>query len=1306
VAFVKLRQRQKKAVIMRIAHILAALFLVFIFSNCGKSAGKQSDKTPIFTSFRDIPGVTADEIMAIEALQREYNSFVYGMNPTTETFVDRFNHDQISGFSTLFCEWLSGLFGIPFTPTLYNWGDLLAGLESGEIDFTGDLMATPERRKTFFMTDPIVERSLRAFRIEGELPLSVIAQSRPLRFAFLENSAAFAPVSEVVEYPFEGVFVSDFPSAYELLKNGSADAFLVMGISSAAFDDYGNVTSELFFPPVFNSASLSTRNPRFSPLIGVVQKALQQDSVRHHLAALYKIGKNDFRRHSLFMRLTEDELKYLQNKTVVKFAAEVDNYPVSFFNNHENTWQGVAHDVLDELEDITGLKFEIANDTNVNWSILLNMLERGDVAMITELVWTDERAGRFLWPHTAIMEDRAMLMSKIEYPDIDISEIQNIRIGVNRSTVYAELFKRWFPNHAGFMEYNNLQDVIDALERGEVDLMMGRTNQFLNIINYQELFGYKINTTFNNYFKTVLGFNKDEDTLCSIIDKTLTFIDTDSISLDWSYKAFDYRYKLIEAQLPWLFGAVVLFLVILGLILVLFYRKRNEGKRLTKLVAEKTSTLMAILDATPDLIFFKDYELRHTECNKSLEKHLNIRKADIIGKNDAEAFDFPLYLMEHFAAKDRKVLAEKQISIVEEIIPSPDGQAKLFETIKSPIIDNGKVIGLVGISRDITQRKAAEEEARKASESKSQFLANMSHEIRTPMNAILGITEIVLQNETLSPTIKEELGKIASSGELLLNIINDILDLSKIEAGKLELSASTYDMARLINDTVSLNMMRIGSKPVEFKLSVAENIPATLFGDKLRIKQVLNNLLSNAFKYTSKGEVKLSFSVEAGDGDDVILVCGVSDTGIGMSKEQLDKLFSEYTRFNRGADRTTEGTGLGLNITSNLLSLMNGGISVESEPDKGSVFAVRLPQRRIGSGILGKETAEKLEKFEMSGSGLLTETKVVYESMSYGSVLIVDDVESNLYVAKGLLAVYDLSIDTAVSGFEAINKIKNGKVYDILFMDHMMPKMDGIEATQKIRGLGYTAPIVALTANAIVGQSDIFLQNGFDAFIPKPIDVRQLNVLLKKFIRDKQPPEVIAAANRQKGAYAHDEGVAVPISSKLAETFIKDASKSIKTLEGIYEKRDAYDDEDIRLYTINVHAMKSALLNVGEKELSELAFKLEQSGRAKDTAVMTSETPGFLDKLRATIERFTSKQEDDGKTADEDTGYLREKLLMIIQACEGYERKIAKDAIVELRQKEWSRATREMLGTMAENLLNGDFEEVANIAKKVINPLE
>jgi CheY-like chemotaxis protein len=260
----------------------------------------------------------------------------------------------------------------------------------------------------------------------------------------------------------------------------------------------------------------------------------------------------------------------------------------------------------------------------------------------------------------------------------------------------------------------------------------------------------------------------------------------------------------------------------------------------------------------------------------------------------------------------------------------------------------------------------------------------------------------------------------------------------------------------------------------------------------------------------------------------------------------------------------------------------------------------------------------------------MKKAKIIRKPMPYGKVLIVDDVESNLYVAKGLMAPYELKIDTAVSGFEVIEKIKNGNIYDVIFMDHMMPIMDGIETTKIIRRMEYKEPIVALTANALTGQMEIFLENGFDGFISKPIDLRQLNASLNKFVRDKHPPEEIEAALLQRDAveqnkdtlFFSEKGADNYIDPELINIFTRDAEKAIFELEALYEKRNAWSDDDIQMYVVNVHAMKSALVNVEETDLSGIAFKLERAGRERDTTLMIAETPAFLNSLREVIKKI------------------------------------------------------------------------------------
>jgi signal transduction histidine kinase/DNA-binding response OmpR family regulator/HPt (histidine-containing phosphotransfer) domain-containing protein len=617
-------------------------------------------------------------------------------------------------------------------------------------------------------------------------------------------------------------------------------------------------------------------------------------------------------------------------------------------------------------------------------------------------------------------------------------------------------------------------------------------------------------------------------------------------------------------------------------------------------------------------------------------------------------------------------------------------------------------------SIDITELNTAKEEAIQANKAKSNFLARVSHEIRTPMNAILGITEIQLQNEKINPDIQEAFEKVYDSGYLLLSIINDILDLSKIEAGKLELVPIKYDVSSLINDTVHLNIMRFENKPIEFTLEVDEKIPIQLFGDELRIKQILNNLLTNAFKYTENGRVTLSIAAEHMSWNEagmVTLVFKVTDTGQGMTQEQVDNLFNEYTRFNLEANRETEGTGLGLNITRHLVRLMNGEIFVESKKDKGSMFTVRLPQVTVGSEELGKEMATNLSEFHHSRSKQMERMpQITREYMPYGRVLIVDDVETNLYVAKGLLAPYGLSVETSMNGFDAIDKIRNGSVYDVIYMDHFMPKMDGIETVKNIRSLGYQEPIIALTANALAGQMDMFLANGFDGFISKPIDTRKLNGSLNELIRDKHPPEVIEAARRQKAGMVHKYATSVApqslASTQIMDIFVGDAERAVLALE-VVSTKNYRRDNDIQMYITNVHAMKSALANIGEMDLADRAKELEQAGREKNIPEMIEKTTEFLAALQKKKKKNkVVESDDDSQAADtnsEDDSHLpqvsmEEQLLIIQKACTDYDKKTAKDALNSLREKSWPRPIREQLETMVRYLLHSEFEKAAEAA--------
>ena len=716
-----------------------------------------------------------------------------------------------------------------------------------------------------------------------------------------------------------------------------------------------------------------------------------------------------------------------------------------------------------------------------------------------------------------------------------------------------------------------------------------------------------------------------------------------------------------------------------------------------------------MIDAAPFCVFFWDKEFNLIECNSEALK--------LFGMSSKEEFFEKFVQLSPEYQPDGSLSSEKGPELVG--IALKDGYSR-FEWMHQKI--NGEQIPVevtcvrvmhkeewtvIEYIRDLREQKAMIAEMHKAqiaeesSKAKSEFLAKMSHEIRTPMNAILGITEIQLQDNSISHGSKDAFERIFNSADLLLGIINDILDLSKIEAGKLEIIPSQYDIASLIHDTVQLNMMRYESKPVEFKLQIEENVPIMLVGDELRIKQILNNILSNAFKYTQEGEICLSISMkipEENTKNDVILVFSISDTGQGMTAEQLKKLGSEYARFNMEANRKTEGTGLGMNITRNLLKLMKGDIEIESTPGKGSTFTVQLPQICNNFEPIGREMVENLLQLNLASAMKIKTVKLNREYMPYGRVLIVDDVETNLYVAKGLMAPYGLSLDTAASGYDAIDRIRGGADYDIIFMDHMMPKIDGIQAANIIRGLGYKKPIIALTANAITGQAEMFLQNGFDEFISKPIDVRQLNMSLNKYVRDVQSAEVIEAARKQKEKLTHGiyDSSAAP---QILEFFIRDAKKAAAAIEAIYINKCRRVD-DVAMFIINIHAMKSALANVGENELSDEAFRLEQAGREKDIKIVLNDIPAFLEKLYEIIYKFEEKEEKLRKqNAGEkgDVEFLKDKLLEIRIACDVFDKKAAKDLLAMIKEKSWDNSIDKCLSDIAGFLLHSEFDEASNV---------
>ena len=726
-----------------------------------------------------------------------------------------------------------------------------------------------------------------------------------------------------------------------------------------------------------------------------------------------------------------------------------------------------------------------------------------------------------------------------------------------------------------------------------------------------------------------------------------------------------------------------------------YYVEQKEGRSDRALAA-----FSALLQSTPNLMAITDVEGKVMYLSDPMAKFISFpRKENAVGHP----------LLELVADKDQKLMFADMLAadgIFDSVVEfDMDGERRHFKIVADKL--EGEAVGVFIDIADITPTvesqqaaKEAQKTAEEANRSKSSFLTAMSHEIRTPMNAIIGLVQIQLQNDDLPGEYAAALEKIYASGKNLLGIINDILDMSKIETGKLELNPVDYDMPSLISDAVQMNIMRIGPKQIELIVDIGEDLPSRLHGDDLRLKQILNNLLSNAIKYTEKGYVKLAVAHSA-RGEDIMLRIEVKDTGQGIKQEDQKRLFTEYSRFNAEANRSVEGTGIGLHITSNLVNMMDGSIEFESEYGKGSTFTATVKQKAVECQAIDAELIERLRTFTFTVDKHITDMRISREPMAYGRVLIVDDAETNLHVAEGLMMPYKLKIETALSGFEAVEKIEAGRVYDVVFMDHMMPHMDGLETTHRLREQGYGGIIVALTANAVVGNSDIFMQNGFDDFMSKPIDLRHLDATLNKYVRDRHPIEAEKHRLSASGPGSVRQGGAPP---RLLGFFRRDADNAIPTL------LETLRAGDIKLYTTTVHAMKSALMNIGEHDASALALELETAGRSGDMEYLIANTEGFVKALESILEDIPTAEAagrgsgSGAAAADEPTqenaAFLTEQLLKLKAACEDYDDAAAYAALDRLEGKPLGADASAILGVIRDMLfLESDFEAAAERAQ-------
>ena len=557
----------------------------------------------------------------------------------------------------------------------------------------------------------------------------------------------------------------------------------------------------------------------------------------------------------------------------------------------------------------------------------------------------------------------------------------------------------------------------------------------------------------------------------------------------------------------------------------------------------------------------------------------------------------------------------------------------------------------------------AKEEAEKANAAKSDFLANMSHEIRTPINAVMGMNAMILR-ESDDANVREYAGKAHNASKTLLALINDILDLSKIEAGKMEIVEDVYFLSSVLNNVVNMMRVKAEEKKLEFIVEIDESIPDELMGDETRISQVIINILNNAVKYTREGSVRLKIEqvpgivqsdaavlagvpeekILAASEDGVLLKIAVIDTGIGIREEDIGKLFGNFERLDQKANKNVEGTGLGLSITGKMIEMMHGRVEVESVYGEGSTFTIYLPQKVEGDVTIGNFEAKFAEYVKS-----LNSYKETFRAPD-AHILVVDDNEMNLFVVEKLLKTTEIVVSCCGSGERCLELIRQ-RHYDVILLDHMMPGMDGIETLKRMKEMKHhlckDTPVIALTANAIVGVREMYLADGFDDYLSKPIDSNELETMLRKHLPgDKVVVDILepqvsveeffdtTPADEAEDmspdlAEEKTEDTEVYIDRETAMMYCAGSEEMFHEFLGMFCKlRDSklekilkcYQEEDWNGYGIELHALKSTSLSIGGKRLSELALELEKAGKSGDVEFILAHHGEVLKLYEATAQ--------------------------------------------------------------------------------------
>ncbi|MCY1496642.1 Sensor protein EvgS [compost metagenome] len=874
----------------------------------------------------------------------------------------------------------------------------------------------------------------------------------------------------------------------------------------------------------------------------------------------------------------------------LRVGIERTGWPPFDIVESDGSYRGISADYLERAAGRLGLRVEPVYFDS--WDQALEALRTGRVDVLPSVAQTPEREGRMLFSEPYLISN-SLIFSRYDVQVQGLDDLAGKRVAMERGYALGELLRRRVPQ-ALLVETQTTEAALRAVSSGRAEAYVGDMVVASYLIRKLSLANLELRGESGLAGSEIrFAVRRDSPILHDLLNQALAALGEEergAIEARWlpSLQLLSWQ-RLLRQGWPYALGVLLL------LAFVLLWNRRLhvqivERRRAEALAQQQRSTLLALVDAIPDPIWFKDNEGRYGGVNQAFADLLGRPRASFTGQRDEALLGAEQARLR--AGLDRAALASGQPLTSEEWWQRADGSQVLHDVIRTTFQDaDGSSLGLLGVSRDITARRefeAALEQARALAEAatqlKSDFLANVSHEIRTPMNAIIGMTHLVLDSD-LDARQRGYLNKIQLASQHLLGLLNDILDFSKIEAGKLRLERIPFDLHEVLENLVGLVGDKAAAKGLPLLFNVDAQVPAQLLGDPLRLGQILINYTNNALKFTERGEIEVSVRVEQRDGAQVRLYFGVRDTGIGLSAEQQRRLFESFQQADSSITRKYGGTGLGLAICKRLAEAMGGSVGMDSRLGQGSEFWLRLP--------LGVVTAE--------GAPPAAEPPGRFAGQR---VLLVEDSELGQEVACGLLRGFGLQVEVAADGAQALAMLHgaaDGR-YALVLMDVQMPVLDGLSATRRLRQEPRFAalPIVAMTANARAEERDACLAAGMNDHLAKPIEPRALWHGLKRWLAVAAPaaspptlpawqlPGVDLAAGLRRTLGRADRYAALLRRFAAGQRTFAD------------DLREALQQGDAALAERRIHDLKAQAGTLGAGDLQMRAAALELALRGAD----------------------------------------------------------------------------------------------------------